>query len=115
MWEVNNSLYFVDPEFNLGLGYRYKMASGYSNDLAGIDLKNGRICWTRVINREYTWNDFFYTSDTTVLIVAAGLHSLKLKNGKVGLMIPKRAKRNIKKLLAPMRSVSPSGCLPEPL
>ena len=82
MWEVNNSLYFVDPEFNLGLGYRYKMASGYSNDLEGIDLKNGRICWKRVINREYTWNDIFYTSDTTVLIVAAGLHSLNLKNGK---------------------------------
>lgn len=82
LWEVNNSIYFVDPDLNLGIGYRYKLASGYTNDLEGIDLKSGRISWKRVINREYSWNDIFYTNDTTVLIVAAGLHSLNLKNGK---------------------------------
>lgn len=37
MWEVNNSLYFVDPDLNLGIGYRYKLASGYTNDLEGIE------------------------------------------------------------------------------
>lgn len=43
LWEVKNNIYFVDPIDNIGIGYKFKSSTGYSNELEGIDLKNGNV------------------------------------------------------------------------
>ncbi len=82
MWQVNNIIYFVDPIDNIGVGYRLNSSGGYSNKLQGIDLKNGRILWERKLNREYGWNDLFYTNDSTMIVVAGGLHAVNIRTGQ---------------------------------
>lgn len=82
LWKVKNNIYFVDPIDNIGVGYKFKSSTGYSNELEGIDLKNGNIVWQRDLNREYGWNDVFYTNDSTMIVVAAGLHAINIKTGK---------------------------------
>jgi outer membrane protein assembly factor BamB len=82
LWEVKNDIYFVDPIDNIGIGYKFKSSTGYSNELEGIDLKNGNLVWKRDLNREYGWNDVFYTNDSTMILVAAGLHAINIKTGK---------------------------------
>ncbi|MDK2842903.1 MAG: hypothetical protein PWQ17_2409 [Anaerophaga sp.] len=82
IWEVKNNIYYVDPGNNIGIGYRFKNSTGYSNELEGIDLKNGNVIWKRDLNREYGWNDIFYTNDSTMIVVAAGLHSININSGK---------------------------------
>lgn len=51
-------------------------------NLEGIDLNNGQVLWKRELNGEYGWNDVFYTNDSTLVVAAAGLHSLDTKTGK---------------------------------
>lgn len=82
LWEVKNNIYFVDPIDNVGVGYKFRSSTGYSNELEGIDLKNGNVIWKRDLNREYSWNNVFYTNDSTVIVVAAGLHAINIKTGK---------------------------------
>lgn len=82
IWEVKNNIYYVDPVDNIGIGYRFKSATGYSNELEGIDLKSGNVIWKRDLNREYGWNDVFYANDSTMIVVAAGLHSININSGK---------------------------------
>lgn len=81
LWEVKNNIYFVDPEYSIGVGYRFKNSHGYSNILEGINLKNGNILWKRNLNREYGWNNVFYTNDSTMVVVAAGLHTIDIRTG----------------------------------
>ncbi len=81
LWEVKNNIYYVDPIDNIGIGYRFKNLTGYSNELEGIDLKNGTVIWKRELNREYGWNDVFYVNDSTMIVVAAGLHAVNINNG----------------------------------
>jgi outer membrane protein assembly factor BamB len=81
LWQVRNDIYFADPVCNIGLGYEYKTARGYTNILQGINLKTGQFLWQKELNRDYGWNDVFYLNDSTVIVVAGGLHSINLKNG----------------------------------
>jgi outer membrane protein assembly factor BamB len=82
LWEVKSNMYFVDPINRIGVGYLFKNTTGYSNELQGIDLKNGKVLWKREINREYGWNDVFYLNYSTIIVVAAGLHAINIKTGK---------------------------------
>ncbi len=82
LWDVKNDIYFVDPIYNIGIGYKFKTFAGYTNELEGIDLKTGNVVWKKELNREYGWNDVFYINDSTVIVVAAGLHAINIKNGK---------------------------------
>ncbi len=82
LWKVKNNIYFVDPVDKIGMGYRFKSTTGYSNELEGIDLNNGNIIWKRYLTREYGWNDVFYINDSTMIVVAAGLHALNIYTGK---------------------------------
>lgn len=82
LWEVKNNIYYVDPIDNIGVGYKFKNSTGYTNELEGINLKNGTVLWKRNLNREYGWNDVFYINDSTMIVVAAGLHSINIKTGK---------------------------------
>jgi hypothetical protein len=81
-WEVKNNIYYVDPRQKIGIGYKFKTSTGYTNTLEGINLSNGTPIWKREINREYGWNSVFHLNDSVIIIVAAGLHSLNLNNGK---------------------------------
>lgn len=80
-WVVNDNIYFADPKYNIGFGYKYKSLGGYTNTLEGINLTKGNITWQKNIEREYGWNDILYLNDSIVLIVAAGLHAINIKNG----------------------------------
>jgi outer membrane protein assembly factor BamB len=82
LWELKNTLYFIDASRNIGIGYGNKTFDEYTNILEGIDLENGRIIWKKELNREYSWNDVFYLNDSSLVIVAAGLHRLNLKTGR---------------------------------
>lgn len=81
LWEVQNDIYYVEPFQKKGIGYKYSSFSGATNTLEGIDLTNGNIIWQRKLNREYSWNDIFHLNDTTIVIVAAGLHSININSG----------------------------------
>jgi outer membrane protein assembly factor BamB len=48
----------------------------------GIDFLNGKHVWTRDINKEYGWNDHVYLNDSTLMVVAAGLHTINIYTGK---------------------------------
>ena len=80
-WEVKNTIYYVDPFQKIGIGYKFKTTTGYTNTLEGIDLTNGKSIWKREINREYSWNNIFHLNDSVIVVVAAGLHSINLRNG----------------------------------
>jgi len=81
LWKVKNDIYFVDPNHNIGIGYRFKNLSRNTEELEGINLKNGDVIWKKELNREYAWNDVFYTNDSTLVVVGAGLHSINIRNG----------------------------------
>lgn len=80
-WEAKNSIIYVDPLNKIGFGYKVKTFSTNTNKLEGIDLTSGKPIWEREINREYSWNDIYRLNDSIVLVAAAGLHSINLKNG----------------------------------
>ena len=82
LWEVKNNIYFVNPVGNIGIGYKLKSLTGSSNELEGIELKNGNVIWKRAVNKEYGWNDVLYINDSTMMVVAAGLHTIDIKTGK---------------------------------
>jgi hypothetical protein len=80
-WEVKNTIYYVEPFQKIGIGYKFKTSTGYTNTLEGIDLNNGNTIWKRELNREYSWNNIFHLNDSVIVVAAAGLHSINLKNG----------------------------------
>lgn len=82
IWEVKNNLYYVEPFKKVGIGYRIEFGDNYTNTLEGIDLTDGNSIWEREINREFSWNSIFHLNDSTIIVVAAGLHSINLKSGK---------------------------------
>lgn len=81
LWKVKNNIYYVDAVANIGIGYKYKNSTGYTNNLEGINLENGNVIWKKELNREYSWNNVLHANDSTLIIVAAGLHSINIKNG----------------------------------
>jgi len=78
LWTVKNNILFVDPIDKIGIGYKYKNSD---DDIQGVDLNNGNVIWTREIDRDYGWNNVFYINDSTMIVVAAGLHAINIHNG----------------------------------
>jgi len=81
LWETKNNIYFLDPINNVGIGYKYRSLKGLTNELEGIDLFSGDIIWNMELNREYGWNDAFHINDSTLIVVAAGLHAININTG----------------------------------
>lgn len=81
IWRVKNSIIFANPIKNIGIGYKIQILKNNDNILEGIDLTNGKPIWQRDISREYGWNKVAYLNDSTLLIGAAGLHTLNIFNG----------------------------------
>jgi hypothetical protein len=80
-WEVRNLIYYFNVRQNIGIGYKFKASSGVTNKLEGIDLTNGKIIWTREIDRTYGWNSLKDLNDSVLLIASSGLHTVNLKTG----------------------------------
>jgi outer membrane protein assembly factor BamB len=81
LWEVENTIYYIDHLQKIGIGYKNKNSTDFSNTLEGIDLANGNPRWKREINREYGWNDIFHLNDSVIVVASSGLHSVNLKDG----------------------------------
>ena len=88
-WEAINSIYYVDQTLPIGLGYKRILYNSNKADLKnifsaleGTYLRNGKLLWKREIDREFGWNEVLHLRDSILLIAAAGLHSIDLRNGK---------------------------------
>jgi len=81
LWETKHNIYFLDPINNVALGYKNKSLKRFSNELEGIDLYNGEVIWDMELNRENGWNDAFYINDSTLIVIADGLHSININTG----------------------------------
>lgn len=79
IWQNSNLTYYIDPVTETGMGY----SAFQANDrIEGIDLKTGRNLWYRnKINSEYGWTDLFPIGDSSIMLVAAGLHTIDLATG----------------------------------
>ena len=84
LWRVRNYIYFANPKRNVGVAYEYIAAGDgyYTNNLFGVHLWSGKPLWKRSINRAFGWNDYFYLNDSTLLVAAAGLHSININTGE---------------------------------
>lgn len=81
-WSCKNTLYYVDPSLNTGVGYNYSAFSGLTKKLQGIELNSGLKLWERELLNDYGWNDVFALNDSTLLIASSGLHTFNIKTGK---------------------------------
>jgi len=82
LWELKNSISYADPICKVGVGYKNKDFIGYPNIIQGIDLADGTVLWERKIKKEYGWNEILNINDSVRMFVAAGLHTVNLKNGR---------------------------------
>lgn len=82
IWDVKNYFYYVNPNKKIGVGYKHKGLVGDNHTLEGINLANGTTIWEKELNNDYGWNKISQLNDSTLLISAAGLHQLNLKNGQ---------------------------------
>jgi hypothetical protein len=82
-WEIRNSIYYIDHQNEMGLGYQAPGAmKSFSHTLKGFALSTGDDIWTREIDRSYGWNQNFHLDDTTLVVVSSGIHTVNLKTGK---------------------------------
>jgi len=82
LWSVDNNMFAVDPTLKFGIGYKYNMWYGYTNELEGISITNGTHLWKRKISWSYGWNNVFYINDYTLLAIASGLHTINIMTGE---------------------------------
>jgi hypothetical protein len=79
--DVANIFYYYDSNHNVGMGYRLLQGINRQNMLEGIDFADGSLLWRRPVNRDFSWNDVIGINDTTLLVVAGGLHTIDPRNG----------------------------------
>lgn len=79
--ELKHKVYYVDTASNISIGYIVK-ASGVSYNLVGVDLKDISLQWERELKRDYYWDGLRYLNDSTLLVSAAGLHTVDINTGK---------------------------------
>ncbi len=81
-WKTKNRIYVHDSGKGIVLSYKYNNIEGPTNYLECNDINSGNSLWERSITREYGWNDFFFSNDSTVLIISSGIHALNIKTGR---------------------------------
>ncbi|WP_318309274.1 outer membrane protein assembly factor BamB family protein [Flagellimonas crocea] len=81
LWELKNSIVYVDRTKKVALGYRLSNSNKDSRILEGIDLRNGNVIWERYISREYGWNNIYQLDEEALIIVAGGIHTLNIHDG----------------------------------
>lgn len=81
-WEVKNAILYNDAHQKIGIGYKVKDFGPLNDMLEGIDLNTGMPKWKIKISQSCGINNISHLNDSTLMIVASGLHSVNLKNGK---------------------------------
>ena len=79
--KMTHPILYANPEKNICMAYKRLNSNEFTNILVGYSLNNKQL-WSRNINREYGWNDLFYLNDSTLLVVAAGLHTININTGE---------------------------------
>jgi hypothetical protein len=79
-WGRATTAYRLFPEFDLALCYDTP-TTGFTT-LYGINISTGQSIWKRDISGEYGWQKTDMLSDSTLLVVAQGLHTLDVRDGK---------------------------------
>ncbi len=77
-WTNTAGIFQIDKLNNVGLGF------GMINTerLYGVNLTTGEDVWSRKIPRDFGWNGGVHLTDSTILVLAHGLHTINLKNGE---------------------------------
>jgi PQQ-like domain len=78
LWSNTVEIIQVDRQKKIGLGYGLMK----QNRLFGVDLATGEDMWHRDIPRDYGWNGSYQPNDSTIIILASGVHFINLKTGK---------------------------------
>lgn len=78
-WTTDVSFCYVNDKNQIGVGYNNQEEGQH---LYGIDLQNNEKKWDRQIVRDFGWDEIRYLNDSTLLIVANGLHAINLLDGK---------------------------------
>ena len=78
LWNDKNDVYYVNKDNNIGVQY----IKNDKSKIQGVDLNNGNTLWQRDLSRDFGWNKIIKMNDSTIIIAAAGLHLLNIKNGK---------------------------------
>ncbi len=86
-WDILNTVNFVDSKSGIAIGYKNPtiLETSFKKNkdiLRGFYLSNGKPFWEREISREYGWNNIYRINDTSLIIIASGLHSVNIKTGK---------------------------------
>ncbi len=81
-WKLKYVPYFIDNFYHIGLGYRLDKYGGRAHNMEAFDLDKGTTVWTRKIDKSTGWNDAFYLNDSLLMIIASGLHTVDISNGK---------------------------------
>lgn len=76
-WKIANSLIYLNTKQKIGIGYPF----GFDHSIEGVDLTNGIPIWKRTVTSEYGWDNIITLNDSTIIIVAAGMHLINLKSG----------------------------------
>ena len=75
-WSNTVPLFFADHDKGIGLGYE-----GSGNDMHCINLETGETKWKRPVMREFGWEEIGYLNDSTIYMIANGIHTFDLRTG----------------------------------
>jgi len=81
--KIKNAFIYISEKNNIGIGFKYSSFEGsVTNKLQAVDLNNGKPLWTRELDCDFGVDNVFQTSDSTIIIVASGLHNVNIHTGK---------------------------------
>lgn len=81
-WKAYHDIYFLDRPSRIAVGYETRGAYGSKSMLSGIDMDTGETLWYRKIQKELGWNELLQLTDSVYLVMAGGLHSVNIFNGR---------------------------------
>ncbi len=81
LWKKKSLLYYIEPNYNIGVAYTPPLHTGYTEMMTGIDLSNGNSVWNRYISGKFGWNAVYHLNDSTIILVASGLHTINIEHG----------------------------------
>lgn len=81
LWKVATTISLESYENNILMGYRINPLEKDISTFQGISKNTGNILWQREIDNKFGWNEYKFLSDSVMLVVASGLHSINLKSG----------------------------------
>ncbi|MCX6256728.1 MAG: PQQ-binding-like beta-propeller repeat protein [Bacteroidia bacterium] len=81
LWEINGTTDLIVPKKMKALIFSSFNAKN-CGEITGINLNDGKELWNKSINSENGFRDILDLNDSTVLLVASGLHAFNINNGK---------------------------------